>query len=265
MKRRIAICSLLLIFTSVAYSQTYQSAFENARALLKQKRYTEALQEAERANSIDNSQWGAYFVAGTALVGLDRQANAILKFQGALQRAPEQAKPTINEAIAACRQILANRSPSAPAPSQPPQYAPANAALITGGSDSSNICEKKSPQELLAISKNADQAANAFQLAASQHPSVAARCYFYLGAVMTIAGRNEEAAAAYKRAIDIDPNLAEPHYQYGIYLTGRAKPLSNGKLLCPKGTSVEFRKYLELSPTGDFADSAKAMLSLIVE
>ncbi len=128
MKRKLVVRSLLVMATVVcAYAQTYQTTFENARALLKQKRYTEALQEAERANSLDSSQWGAYFVAGTALVGLDRQANAIVEFQGALERAPEQAKPTINEAIAACRQILANHNPSAPAQNQPLQHAPTEA------------------------------------------------------------------------------------------------------------------------------------------
>jgi tetratricopeptide (TPR) repeat protein len=102
---RLAACSLLLIFSSVCVSgQTYQTTFDNARALLKEKRYSEALQEATRASQLDGSQWGAYFAAGTALVGLERQVEAINKFQDALSRAPEQAKPTISQAIVACRQ-----------------------------------------------------------------------------------------------------------------------------------------------------------------
>jgi tetratricopeptide (TPR) repeat protein len=120
MNRRIVTRSLLLIVTSLcAYGQTYQATFDNARALLKAKRFNEALQEAERASRLDNTEWGAYFVAGTALVGLERQAEAISQFQAALARAPEKAKPIINEAIAACRQILANRS-QPPATYSPP-------------------------------------------------------------------------------------------------------------------------------------------------
>ena len=81
----------LLIWSLCAYGQTYQSSFENSRALLKAKRYSEALQEAQRAISLDGSQWAAYYVAGTALVGLERHGEAINLFQAALVHAPEQA------------------------------------------------------------------------------------------------------------------------------------------------------------------------------
>jgi tetratricopeptide (TPR) repeat protein len=125
MKPKVVPHSVMLIVASIcAYGQTYQSTFENARALLKQSRYSEALQEAGRATKMDGSQWGAYFVAGAALVGLDRQAEAIDQFQAALARAPEQAKATINQAIAACRQILSSRN-ERPATDSPPPSAPA--------------------------------------------------------------------------------------------------------------------------------------------
>jgi tetratricopeptide (TPR) repeat protein len=106
MRQRFVTCSALLIVTSLfAYGQTYQAKFDNSRDLLKQKRYSEALRESELASRLDNSQWGAYFVAATALIGLERQSEAIAQFQAALTRAPERAKPTIKQAIAACHQI----------------------------------------------------------------------------------------------------------------------------------------------------------------
>jgi hypothetical protein len=55
---------------------------------------------------------------------LEEQADAISWFQAALARAPEQAKPTINQAIVACKQIVASRSQPPPVPA--PQYVPAS-------------------------------------------------------------------------------------------------------------------------------------------
>jgi tetratricopeptide (TPR) repeat protein len=118
-------CLVSMSFCCCLFGQTYQATFESARGLLRQQRYNEAFQEARRATQIDSSQWGAYFVGGTALVGLEKQSDAISWFQAALARAPEQAKPSINQAIAACQQIVSSRSQQAPkGPYSPPQYDP---------------------------------------------------------------------------------------------------------------------------------------------
>ena len=122
MERRTIASSLILILGTLSvYGQGYQRPYDNARTLLKAKKFDEALQEANRAIQLDRSQWAAYFVAGIALVGLKRRADAISYFQAALTRAPEPAKPTVNEAIAACHEILANRSQPPLASYSPPQ------------------------------------------------------------------------------------------------------------------------------------------------
>jgi hypothetical protein len=132
-----AICMFSAVASMCVLAQTYQASFQNARTLLSQKRYSEALQEAQRAIALDDSQWGAYYVAGTALVGLDRQSEAIGEFQAALPRAPETAKPVIDSAIAACRQILADKSQArpennaAPTAQQAPKSQGSFAAKIT--------------------------------------------------------------------------------------------------------------------------------------
>jgi len=126
----------LLLFTMpailCAHGQTYQDSFQAARALLNLKRYSEAFQQAKRANALDSSQWGAYYVAGTALVGLQRQGEAITFFQAALARAPEQARPIINSAIASCRQITANENQTPPPATQVP---PPSARVAAGPLD----------------------------------------------------------------------------------------------------------------------------------
>ena len=133
-----------MLVSGLLFGQTYQSSFESSRTLLKQKRYSEALQEAQRAVALDSSQWGAYYVAGTALVGLDKQSEAIGTIELALSRAPETAKPIINNAIVACRQVLASKqqahqatypppgiSSNAPTPPADPRVSNFNADLMT--------------------------------------------------------------------------------------------------------------------------------------
>ena len=44
--------------------------------------------------------------------------------------------------------------------------------------------------------------------------------------------------------------------------TGNRKT-ADGKVVPPEGTREAFQKYLELKPTGPFADSAKGMLSTL--
>lgn len=121
------IIALSFVWFSVlcAYGQTYQSVFDNARALLNQKRYSEALQEAQRANALDKSQWGAYYVGGTALIGLGQPVRALQCFNWARPLAPPEVIPLIDRAIAASNQMIANQnqSPAPPAYSAP-QYVP---------------------------------------------------------------------------------------------------------------------------------------------
>ena len=64
----------------------------------------------------------------------------------------------------------------------------------------------------------------------------------------------------FKKAIEADPNYADAHYQYGIYLIGKATTTPDGKIVPPAGTAEEFQKYLELKPDGVNAEASKAML-----
>ena len=77
---------------------------------------------------------------------------------------------------------------------------------------------------------------------------------------MTNANQTEAAGAAFKRAIESDPNYADAQYQYGIYLTGKAQTKADGSLVFPPGTAEAFQKYVELKPDGSFSESAKGML-----
>jgi tetratricopeptide (TPR) repeat protein len=107
-----------------------------------------------------------------------------------------------------------------------------------------------------------DDAAKSYALAAQLDPAGAAQYYFNLGAIMTNAGKVDEAIAAFDKTIAADPNKAEAYYWKGVNLIGKAT-LQGDKMVAPAGTAEAFNKYLELQPTGQFAEPAKQMLASI--
>src|SRR6266404_3623189 len=115
----------------------------------------------------------------------------------------------------------------------------------------------------LAKAKKFSDAQAELTKAAQLDPTQAGKYYYNLGAVLVNTGQTDPAGEAFKKAIEIDPNYADAHYQYAIFLLGKATTTSDGKITPPPGTQEEFQKYLELSPTGKDAETAKAMLQSI--
>ncbi len=99
------------------------------------------------------------------------------------------------------------------------------------------------------------------QKAAELDPPKAGQYYYNLGAMLVNAGQSEPAGQAFKKAIELDPKHADSYYQWGVYLVGKASFAADGKVTPVAGTVEAFQKYLELAPTGQFADSAKGMLA----
>jgi len=99
------------------------------------------------------------------------------------------------------------------------------------------------------------------QKAAELDPPKAGQYYYNLGAMLVNAGQAEPAGQAFKKAIELDPNHADSYYQLGVYLIGKASFAADGKVTPVAGTVEAFQKYLQLAPTGQFADSAKGMLT----
>ncbi len=108
--------------------------------------------------------------------------------------------------------------------------------------------------------KKVDDAVKTYELEVQVDPSSAAQAYFNIGAVLTNSGRPDEANAAFDKCIAADPNRAEAYYQKGLNLLGKAT-LQGDKTIAPAGTAEAFQKYLELSPAGPNAESAKALLA----
>jgi tetratricopeptide (TPR) repeat protein len=107
-----------------------------------------------------------------------------------------------------------------------------------------------------------DDAVKAYSQAATLNPEGAASYYYNAGAVLTNAGKVDDAIAAFDKCIAADPTKADAYYQKGVNLIGKAT-LQGDKMVAPPGTAEAFNKYLELAPSGTYADVAKQMLASI--
>jgi tetratricopeptide (TPR) repeat protein len=115
----------------------------------------------------------------------------------------------------------------------------------------------------LAKDKKFPEAQAELAKAAQLDPPNAGKYFYNLGALLVNTGQNEPAGQAFKKAIELDPNYADAQYQYGMYLLGKAQVTPEGKVIPADGTKEALEKYLQLKPTGPFADSAKGALTTI--
>ena len=116
--------------------------------------------------------------------------------------------------------------------------------------------------EAYAKSNKVDDAVKTYALAAQTDPGSAGQYYFNTGAVLTNAGKVDDAIVAFDKVIATDPNRADAYYWKGVNMIGKAT-LQGEKMVAPAGTADCFQKYLELQPTGTYADAAKQMLASI--
>jgi tetratricopeptide (TPR) repeat protein len=109
-----------------------------------------------------------------------------------------------------------------------------------------------------------EESVKAYDQAAQLNPPGAAQYYYNQGAVLTNSGKVDEANAAFDKAIAADPTKADAYYQKGVNLINKATTdPKTGKVIPAPGTAEALNKYLELQPTGQFAEGAKGMLQYI--
>src|SRR5882724_1401578 len=108
-----------------------------------------------------------------------------------------------------------------------------------------------------------DDSVKSYDQAAQLNPAGAAQYYYNQGAVLTNTGKVDEANAAFDKSIAADPTKAEAYYQKGFFLINTATTEKTGKVIPAPGTAEALNKYLELQPTGPFAEGAKGMLQYI--
>jgi len=117
--------------------------------------------------------------------------------------------------------------------------------------------------EVYSKSGKVDDAVTNYNKAAELDPAHAGSYLFNTGAVLTNAGKADEAIAVWDKVIAADPTKAEAYYQKGLNLLAKMTVGKDGKTTAPEGTAAAFQKYLELAPTGRYAQNAKDLLASI--
>jgi len=107
------------------------------------------------------------------------------------------------------------------------------------------------------------EASAELQKAAEYDPPGAGKYYYNLGALLVNKGQYDEAAANFKKAIELTPSYAEAHFQYAVCLSAKMSVTPDGKTVAPPEMKGELDKYLELAPNGPNADAAKGMLAAL--
>jgi hypothetical protein len=102
----------------------------------------------------------------------------------------------------------------------------------------------------------------AYDGAAKANPSGASMYYSNEAIVMDRNNQLDATVAAADRAIAADPSKPIPYYLKGKALINKATidPTSK-KIVAPPGTAEAYQKYLDLAPTGPFANDAKQVLA----
>ena len=112
----------------------------------------------------------------------------------------------------------------------------------------------------LAKAKKFNEAQAELKKAADLDPANGGKYFYNLGALLVNAGQADASGEAFKKAIELTPTYADSYYQYGTTLSAKETTGPDGKIVAAPGEAEAFKKYLELQPTGQYADGAKAML-----
>jgi len=112
----------------------------------------------------------------------------------------------------------------------------------------------------LGNAKKYDEMQAELKKAADLDPQNAGKYYYNLGAMLVNKGQSEPAGEAFKKAIELQPTYADAYYQYAVTLSSKMSTDKNGTVVAPPGMAEALNKYLELAPTGTYADGAKALL-----
>ena len=115
----------------------------------------------------------------------------------------------------------------------------------------------------LAQGKKLPEAQAELEKSVALDPSTACKAYFNLGALELNAHQDDAATATFQKAVAADPKCAEAYYYIGTGLMNKATVGNDGSVKYVPGTSEAFQKYLEVAPTGQHAEEAKAMLEAL--
>jgi hypothetical protein len=116
--------------------------------------------------------------------------------------------------------------------------------------------------EAAARGGKVDEAQADYDAAAKANPAKAGFYYSNETIIFSQTGNTDAQAAAADKTIAADPNDAIAYYLKGQALIGKATMDSKtNKIILPPGCAEAYQKYLDLAPTGQFANDVKAILA----
>lgn len=116
--------------------------------------------------------------------------------------------------------------------------------------------------EIYARAGKVPEANAAYDSAAKANPTGAAIYLKNEAVIFSNLGNGEASAAAADEAIKVDPTLAIAYYLKGQGLIQKATiDPGTGKMILPSGCAEAYQKYLDLAPTGQYANDVKAILA----
>ncbi len=213
-------------------------AFELSDTELQQLREDMAKAEERKKASAEVK---STFDAGLALAQAGKYDEAIVEYQKALEKDPEQAYIQANLADALSK--LDRNEEALAAYNKAIALKPDDAAMYTNvGVLLGKMGRNAESQEM-------------FKKAASINPASAAQNFYNLGATLVNSGKSAEAAEAFRQAIKADPNYAEAWYQLGICLSGDPKTM-------PEAVQA-LQKYLQIGKNMEQIEVAKQLISAL--
>jgi tetratricopeptide (TPR) repeat protein len=99
-----------------------------------------------------------------------------------------------------------------------------------------------------------DEAIKTLTKAGEINPTQAPQAFYNLGAVLTNRGRSKEAADAFKKAIELKPDMSQAYLQLGISLIGN--PATMGE------AAPYLEKFLTMNPNPTDKDTATQLLAM---
>jgi tetratricopeptide (TPR) repeat protein len=222
----------------------------------KQREEFEALQKQRAEQLARNESLNSAFNTGMEALGAKNYPAAIESLKEAAELSPTQDVIWANLGAAQIALSLAKAGDE-------------QAALITDAAASYNkameIAPTKSayPNNLgLGLMQTGSVEAGMAMLeqAVAIDPANGGQSYYNVGVILINGGDMDGALSAFRKATQIQPDYANAQFQLATALLGKAG-FENGAMVPVEGTVEAYEKYLELEPTGQFAETAKAMLA----
>jgi tetratricopeptide (TPR) repeat protein len=209
----------------IAKNKALNDAFNAGKVAMESKDYQAAIEAFEKGAQLDATQHVIFANLGDAYTGL------------AATKTGDEQKAALEKSLDAYQKAIALK------PDDPAYHN--NYALA------------------LARDKKFDEAQAELTKAAQLDPPNAGKYYYNLGALLVNSGQTTASEEAFKKAIEADPNYADAQYQYATALSAKLTIGADGKMVAPPGMKEALEKYLELAPTGQFAEGAKGLLQQI--